>query len=104
VARTGVRAQLRPLIIDLVMILREVPSGARNAVEHMWGYVRTDATTEEETAARRGWPDMLRRTQIIAMRVRQPYLLASTALSELAAFGRPSTFTNSRGSDQVESE
>ena len=86
VAWTGVRAPLDPLMTELVMILREAPSGARNAVEHMWGYVRTDATTQEVTAARRGWPDMLRRTQIIAMRVREPYLLASTALSELEAF------------------
>jgi hypothetical protein len=82
------RALVAPLMADLVMILRDTPTGARNAVEHMWGYVRKDASREEAAGARGGWPDMLRQTQVVALRTRQAYLLASTALSELAVYPR----------------
>ena len=88
VARMRRGSPMRALAADLVMILRETPDRIRTAVEHMWGHVRDHATADDVAAAKRGWPDMLSRTQAIAMRVRQPYLVSSTALSELAVFIR----------------
>jgi hypothetical protein len=57
-----------------------------NAIEHMWGYVRDQATPEELAAARIGATHLLACTQQVALRARERYLLSSTALSELAVF------------------
>jgi hypothetical protein len=71
---------------ELVTILRQAPSRRTlpNAVEHMWGYVSRDASAAERRRARQSVGTLLRATQELALRERQPYLLASTALSELA--------------------
>ena len=86
VARLRGRDAWRDLARELVLLLREPPPACRTAtaVEHMWGYVRRHATADEVTAARRDPQAMFAQTQAIALRVRQPYLLASTALGELA--------------------
>ena len=73
---------------DLVEILREAPERRRldNAVEHMWGHVRDAATVEERRTARSSLGDRLGVIQQVAIRIAEPYLMASTALSELATF------------------
>lgn len=90
VARTSGRGQhaMRGLSIDLVDLLRQpVPSARlRNALEHMWGHISDCATADEKAAARNGAAAMLGAIQVLAVREREPYLLASTALSELAVF------------------
>jgi hypothetical protein len=50
----------------------------------MWGHVSRAASGEERVAAGRSAKGMLATTQALALRIREPYLEASTALSELA--------------------
>jgi len=73
---------------DLVLLLRtDPPRGAlANAIEHLWGYVSKAATGDERRAAHGSAAALLRATSDIAVRTREPYLLASTALSELLVF------------------
>jgi hypothetical protein len=73
---------------ELVLILRERPSTGRlaNAIEHMWGHVRAQATEQDIVYAKQGPLQMLLRTQELAMRQHERYLLVSTALSELTVF------------------
>jgi hypothetical protein len=79
---------LSPLAIDLVWILRETPSQGHliNALEHMWGHVRDRASSADLVAARAGAGELLARTQQLALRLRETFLLSSTAVSELAVF------------------
>ncbi len=88
VARMRANTSYATLLEELTSILRETPSqrSLLNAVEHMWGYVREYATSEESQAARISTGDLLARTQRLALRHRQRFLLSSTALSELAVF------------------
>jgi hypothetical protein len=76
------------LAADLVDALRRPPArGALvTAVEHMWGHVSRAATVDEAAAARGSLGAMLAATQAIATREREPFLMASTALGELAAY------------------
>lgn len=72
----------------LVELLRTAPSegGIRNAAQHMWGYV-SDKDNES-------YPDfdswslykLMEQTQIKATQCNEPYLMNSTALSELMAW------------------
>lgn len=89
VAAMSPRADLSGLAEDLTRILREPPPGARlvNALEHMWGHV-ADAATPADRAAAGGSPTaLLAAIQRLALATAEPYLLASTALSELAIYG-----------------
>ena len=83
------RHTLHALAEQLACALREPPSPSRlvNALEHMWGHVSRDATPEERAASTRGVAGMLAAIQTAAVRIREPYLMSSTALSELAAGG-----------------
>ena len=76
------------LLQELTWILRDTPGEGRllNAVEHMWGYVRDHATADDIRMARMSIEHLLARTQRLAVRRRQRFLLSSTALSELAVF------------------
>ncbi|HZL92258.1 MAG TPA: hypothetical protein VFB99_01400 [Vicinamibacterales bacterium] len=76
------------LTTDLVWMLRDIPSEGRltNALEHMRGHVREHAAPDVVTAARASLGQLLAFTQQLARRVREPFLLSSTALSELAMF------------------
>ena len=76
------------LLQELTWILRDTPGEGRllNAVEHMWGYVRDHATADDIRMARMSIGHLLARTQRLAVRRRQRFLLSSTALSELAVF------------------
>ena len=88
VARLRSPDAAREVARELVVILREAPSagGMTNALEHMWGYVREVADAEERRAIRREPRQLLATVQALARRSNQPYLLASTALSELAIY------------------
>jgi Protein of unknown function (DUF1722) len=54
IARTRRGAPIAELALDLIGILRDAPSGGRllNAVEHMWGHVRNEATAHDLATAR----------------------------------------------------
>lgn len=73
---------------ELAAVLQQTPAPGRlrGALEHLWGYVATVATHDERRLAGTGLDGMLVATQSIVVRTGQPYLLASTALSELRAF------------------
>ena len=88
VARMRHGAALSSLTTDLVWTLRDIPSEGRltNALEHMWGHVREHAAPDVVTTARASLGQLLAFTQQLARRVREPFLLSSTALSELAMF------------------
>jgi hypothetical protein len=90
VSRLKRRADLSPLAEELMRLLRDVPRRGPlvNALEHMWGYVSAIATADERTAARRSPAGLFTATRELAIRSRQPYLMASTALSDLAVFVR----------------
>lgn len=76
------------LAIVLVEILRITPSegGVRNSVQHMWGHV--SGGTNESYTNIESWPlcKLLGETQIKAKECNEPYLMNSTALSELMAW------------------
>ena len=89
VARHRRGAPMTDLALTLVAILRERPGRGRltNALEHMWGHVRRHASAEETTGFARGpAAASLAVVQAVAMRFGEPYLVHSTALSELAAY------------------
>lgn len=89
-ARVRGRTHFQALAEDLVAILRRPPSRGRlaNAVAHMWGYVGRYATPLERSRAQRSLPALFTATQVLAIRHTEPYLIASTALSELSVFFR----------------
>ena len=74
---------------DLITILRDPPSHGRlqNAIEHMWGHVRNEAAANDVATAKTS-PERCSRacTQRLALQHREPFLLYSVALSELAVF------------------
>ena len=88
VSRLRRTADFAPLADDLVAMLRVDPPPPRlcNALEHMWGYVRGAANDAERRAVRSSPAAMLAATRDLALRLPQPYLVASTALSDLAVF------------------
>jgi uncharacterized protein YbgA (DUF1722 family) len=77
VSRLRRGADLAPLALELVEILRRPPAAGDlcNAVLHMWGHVR-------DPAAARSFRVLQRR----AVERAEPYLIGSTALSELAVW------------------
>jgi len=89
-ARLKGRAGFPELSRDLVAILRQRPPRGplANAVEHMWGYVARDAARAERHEAHRSLEALLDVTAALAMRRAEPYLVASTALSELSIYLR----------------
>jgi len=89
-ARLRGRANFQALAEDLVAILRRPPTPGRlaNAVAHMWGYVAGYATALERSRAHRSLPALFTATQVLAVRHTEPYLIGSTALSELSVYFR----------------
>jgi len=81
-------ADLTPFAQELTEVLRTTPPRPRlaNAVEHMWGYVSRDASDEERRRAAASLPGLFRTTCVVAARTGEPYLAASTAMSDLAVF------------------
>jgi len=88
VASARIRSNLSGLAEELVLLLRVTPPKGRlvNALEHMWGHVAPEATIAEQRIARADVRGLLTMTTTIAVRIGEPFLLASTALSELAVF------------------
>ena len=88
VARMRRNANAAGVAEELVLILRATPPRGDlvNALEHMWGYVSKAATAADKEAATASAAGLLLKTRDLALQVKEPYLLASTALSELAAY------------------
>jgi hypothetical protein len=88
VARMKPRTDRTGLALELTELLRKRPSekGMKNALLHMWGYI-SDACPGPN-ADIDTWPldRLLREIQQRTLSQAQPYLLHSTALSELAAW------------------
>jgi pyrimidine dimer DNA glycosylase/uncharacterized protein DUF1722 len=84
------RAGIDDLALILVEALRLEAPGARvtTALEHMWGYVRKLADSASRRRANESAWKMLRETQHFAVLAPVPYLLSSTALSDLAMYVR----------------
>lgn len=72
--------------LEVTSLLRTPPSegGLLNALQHMWGYVNEEGTGSGPPPERAS--DLLAEVQRRALLSGQPYLIASTALSELAAW------------------
>ena len=88
VARMRRGAPIAELAHHLIGILRDPPSHGRllNAIEHMWGHVRNEADANDVATAKTSPGALLACTQRLALRHREPFLLYSVALSELAVF------------------
>lgn len=87
-ARPGARdfAELARLLTETLR-LPPGPGGLQNAVQHMWGYV-SDQAADGKPPDFAAWSPaaLLRETQKRSLAGQVAYLLASTALSELAAW------------------
>ncbi|MEO7191374.1 MAG: DUF1722 domain-containing protein [Vicinamibacterales bacterium] len=94
-------ASLAGLAEELTQTLREPPSDRflLTAAEHMWGYVAKHASGAERADARTSTARLMGVTRDVATRVKEPYLLASTALSELAGWGMVAAGVPARGAD-----
>lgn len=88
VARMGPRDDFGDLARLLVETLRTPPpqGGLKNALQHMWGYVSDIYGGPRDAVG--AWPleTLLARIQDLALSHRQPYLMESVALSELAVW------------------
>jgi hypothetical protein len=73
---------------ELVHLLRRRPPAGplRNVIDHMWGHVEKAASPEEREEAKRSSATRFAGVQRLALRTGEPYLKASTALSELGVF------------------
>ena len=78
------RTAMDELAAELVHWLRQppVPGELRNALQHMWGYVETGTAVFGRLSS----ATALRRIQQAAVAEESEYLLAQTALTELAAW------------------
>jgi hypothetical protein len=65
---------------------RPTTGGLKNALQHMWGYVADGPTRQKGAVETWTLEDLLSEIQHRSLTVDQPYLLASTALSELKAW------------------
>ena len=72
----------------LVELLRQPPAvgGLRNALQHMWGHVSEHSVVPKGEVDSWSLQRLLKEIQHRALACGEPYLLASTALSELAAW------------------
>jgi len=76
------------LAFQLTQTMRKAPteSGARNALQHMWGHVSGDGDAAVTGMLMQSPVGLLREIQHRAIEQREPYLMASTALGELQAW------------------
>lgn len=88
-------AELKPqhdfseLAKTVTATLRQQPSvgGLRNALQHMWGHIATYPPLPAKAAvATWSLPRLVKEIQLRALAGQEPYMLASTALSELKAW------------------
>jgi hypothetical protein len=85
-ARLRGKAGFDDLAAELVEILRTDAERRRlvTALEHLWGYVHKLASTDSRRSAQESPQNMFRITQELAVVSNERYLMASTALSDLA--------------------
>lgn len=98
VARLGPRDDFSDLARLLVETLRIPPAqgGIQNALQHMWGYVSDRYEGPRQAVS--GWSlnALLDRIQDLTLTHRQPYLMESVALSELAVWIGDSSVADGR--------
>jgi pyrimidine dimer DNA glycosylase/uncharacterized protein DUF1722 len=82
------QADISSLVLELSELLREPPPKARlvNALEHMWGHVSDSASDEDRRRVTGSVEELLQVVQELVAKTQEPYLVSSTALSELAAY------------------
>jgi uncharacterized protein YbgA (DUF1722 family) len=87
VAQTKPTAEYSDLAAQLTSLLRSRPpaGGIRNALQHMWGHVNTDAD-KGQGAGSWSLQKLLKEIQQRAQDGKELYLFQSTALSELGAW------------------
>lgn len=87
-AKTTGREAMDELAREFVFMLRRQPPAGRleNALDHMWGHVRKYAIADEKRQAEQGSAALIAVIQALALHHRETFLLASTALSELAVY------------------
>ncbi len=85
VARMAPKDDFSSLSKKLTETLRWTPSfgGVRNAVQHMWGHVADEYDASMGNPAHWSVPEMFDMVQKLAVKAEEPYLMKSTALSEL---------------------
>jgi uncharacterized protein YbgA (DUF1722 family) len=90
VANTSSSEDFSALSALLTAVLRTAPAagGIRNALQHIWGYVSDHVPQAERKTIDRSLNKLLQSVQQGAVRKQEPYLLASTALSELGIWIR----------------
>jgi len=73
---------------ELIEFLRQRPSKGRlrNALAHMWGYVSKYSDIEKNNITNINEEELLEEIQHLALKHHEPYLMGSTALSELRAW------------------
>lgn len=88
VAQSRPAGEFSMLALQLVETLRRAPStgGIRNALQHMWGYVSNEAGANSASVGAWSLERLLQEVQQRSRERQERYLLASTALSELAAW------------------
>lgn len=88
VAKLHKRECAASLAEELTLYLRQTPAAGRlaAALQHMWGHVKDDAGGCEREMAKQGGAVLLALVQSLAKAHNEPYLLSSTALSELAVY------------------
>lgn len=85
VAKSVSAQEYTALVTQLTEVLRTAPSpgGIRNALQHMWGYVSDHVPHSERNTGIWSLSRLFDEVQQGALAKQEPYLLASTALSEL---------------------
>jgi hypothetical protein len=81
-------ADFSDLAVQLTRVLEQPPSegGMRNALQHMWGHVTGEDESSRSDIVERPPGKLLKEIQHRAVETNEPYLMASTALSELMAW------------------
>jgi hypothetical protein len=90
VARMRGAKSMAELAQELTLALRERPTEGRldNALDHLWGHVKTYADEADKRQAKKSLHAMLMTIQSLAKVHDETFLLASTALSELALYSQ----------------
>ncbi|WP_416307141.1 DUF1722 domain-containing protein [Neptunicella sp. SCSIO 80796] len=84
-------AQMKPatqyselaLLLTQQLSVRPGPGGIYNALQHMWGYVSAVDITNNDNMTEWSASELLLKIQLNTLKIKQFYLLSSTALSEL---------------------
>jgi hypothetical protein len=82
------RHEFSDVVMRVTEVLRIPPSigGLRNALQHMWGYVSDAPSVQKHSIQAWSLGRLLHEIQQHALEKEEPYLMASTALSELHAW------------------